>query len=1177
MAGTTKNSTLTIAFMNIRGQTGLNISKQIQIENFIKSYKVDILNCQEINISDETFSTCNLISSQYDIISNNAENKYGTCCLVSNNLVAENIKCDTNGREIAFNIGQITFCNVYLPSGNDPVMRNSRETYSAEIIPQVLINSKDLGCVGGDWNSIIDEKDATKNPSSKKSNSLKRLVKNFSWRDSFREIHPDSKQFSRYYDNSLHGEGATRLDRMYHYGQLRIIQAFYVGVAFSDHFSLIVKIKLPENMTKYSSPKYRPLFKSKPDIIDDELFQMRLKENVELWKNVRDQTSLKTLDWWELIVKPNIKKLLIERGREVSREKFGTLNMLLVRQAFLVKKVQEGMLHHLAQLRFVQGEIVRWHNQECEKVKMQARCEEIDSVENVRIYHHELHKRHIVRSSILKLETGEATYEGHSECANFLENQVGQLLSQPAALDPLAKQELLSEVQEVFTSKDNTMITKAPTLGEVKNSVSTSNLQAAPGTDGITSYFYKSCWNIIGQTLTDVVQAIHSGQPPTLSQRTSLMVFGCKPKKPKSTKPGDKRKISLLNSDFKITTGILNERLKKVATHTLSPCQLAVGDDRRIHHGINQARDAIQIAGVGREGVGILDNDYQSAFDLMVLRWVLDVLRAKGLAEEAIKHIENLYSENITVVVVNNVPGRKFKNNRWSIRQGDRPSCILFCYGIDPHLDWLDRRLSGIPIYRMPAAGPVMRGDSFPLTVSEIYRVAGYVDDVKPAITNMSEFSLVDHGSSVFEAASGCTLHRDPSSGKVKFLPLGRWRGTLCQEDIPVNYILLSDHLDMIGVVLKATHNQTRKANGDNLVSRVKNIIGAWKGGKFMELSLRSQSVNTYCLSKVWFKSASIDLRVMDSNQMLSSIKSWIYADLLIKPEELVLYRSRQQGGLGLMNVKYRAMAELIKSFLDTAINPKFKRNLFHHALYWWHIEDDRDIPDPGKPPYFSDDLFAAIKAAKSEGLRPSSMTVGMWYRFLMEEKVIQEKDENGFSFPIQMKAEKLSPNNNWEVIWPLIILPGLDSRTRSFLLKLLHNLLPTQERLHRVLPNKVLSPTCSLCPQATCGDQLHSLILCPFNNGVGLWLYRCIRQLFPDLESTQLISLNFETNHISEKAFPAIWMIAKTLLIIWASRTSNTVNTITITRASLEAEIMLLRKTRFRSHADGLKNLITL
>ena len=86
--------------------------------------------------------------------------------------------------------------------------------------------------------------------------------------------------------------------------------------------------------------------------------------------------------------------------------------------------------------------------------------------------------------------------------------------------------------------------------------------------------------------------------------------------KTKSTKPGDKRKLSLLNSDFKSVTGITNDRLKQVATHTLSPCQLAIGDDRRIHHGINQARDAIMAAGQGKEGVGILDNDYQAAFNL---------------------------------------------------------------------------------------------------------------------------------------------------------------------------------------------------------------------------------------------------------------------------------------------------------------------------------------------------------------------------------------------------------------------------------------------------------------------------------------------------------------------------------------------------------------------------------
>ena len=129
------SNNLTIAFMNIRGQTGLTDAKQLQIEHFIKSHGVDILNCQEINIVDDSFQNCNFIKSSYDIIPNNASNKYGTCCLVANNLVTENIKKDINGRIIAFDIENITFCNVYLPSGNDPEKRNSRENYVAETNP----------------------------------------------------------------------------------------------------------------------------------------------------------------------------------------------------------------------------------------------------------------------------------------------------------------------------------------------------------------------------------------------------------------------------------------------------------------------------------------------------------------------------------------------------------------------------------------------------------------------------------------------------------------------------------------------------------------------------------------------------------------------------------------------------------------------------------------------------------------------------------------------------------------------------------------------------------------------------------------------------------------------------------------------------------------------------------
>ena len=53
--------------------------------------------------------------------------------------------------------------------------------------------------------------------------------------------------------------------------------------------------------------------------------------------------------------------------------------------------------------------------------------------------------------------------------------------------------------------------------------------------------------------------------------------------------------LALLNADFKIISGIYNTRLKGLADHTLSKAQLAVGSDRRIHHGLNTVRDAIFI------------------------------------------------------------------------------------------------------------------------------------------------------------------------------------------------------------------------------------------------------------------------------------------------------------------------------------------------------------------------------------------------------------------------------------------------------------------------------------------------------------------------------------------------------------------------------------------------------
>ena len=81
--------------------------------------------------------------------------------------------------------------------------------------------------------------------------------------------------------------------------------------------------------------------------------------------------------------------------------------------------------------------------------------------------------------------------------------------------------------------------------------------------------------------------AIHEGDQLTVSQRSSLMVFCNKPKKPNLTLPGDKRRISLLNADMKLITGTEALHFMALSQHTLSPSQLVTGNDQQINHGIN--------------------------------------------------------------------------------------------------------------------------------------------------------------------------------------------------------------------------------------------------------------------------------------------------------------------------------------------------------------------------------------------------------------------------------------------------------------------------------------------------------------------------------------------------------------------------------------------------------------
>ena len=113
---------------------------------------------------------------------------------------------------------------------------------------------------------------------------------------------------------------------------------------------------------------------------------------------------------------------------------------------------------------------------------------------------------------------------------------------------------------------------------------------------------------------------------------------------------------------------------------------------------------------------------------------------------------------------------------------------------------------------------------------------------------------------------------------------------------------------------------------------------------------------------------------------------------MLEKPEDHVLYRPRSYGGLGLVHIESKSLALLIRSFLESAVNPTFRRNKYHEALFKWHIEHDRSIPNPGLPPYYPELVFIKIRQVKQEGLlNITTMPSAYWYKVLPEDSTTHQ------------------------------------------------------------------------------------------------------------------------------------------------------------------------------------------
>ena len=124
----------------------------------------------------------------------------------------------------------------------------------------------------------------------------------------------------------------------------------------------------------------------------------------------------------------------------------------------------------------------------------------------------------------------------------------------------------------------------------------------------------------------------------------------------------------------------------------------------------------------------------------------------------------------------------------------------------------------------------------------------------------------------------------------------------------------------------------------------------------------------------------------------------------------------------------------------------------------------------------------------------------------------------------------------------------------------MVHNLLPTQERLIRFRLASQEMGLCTLC-RLDVEDNVHAFFLCPNNNVAGLCVLGWIQVLVPNLSQEDAIKVDLGDSMTGDEEVAVLQVLAISLKYIWEARLSKKMVTVHQIRSEIEANITILRK----------------
>jgi exonuclease III len=306
------------------------------------------------------------------------------------------------------------------------------------------------------------------------------------------------------------------------------------------------------------------------------------------------------------------------------------------------------------------------------------------------------------------------------------------------------------------------------TVKEVAAALKAQKSGKAPGVDGIPAELYRLDRHTMTRLLARLFTAIgKTGIMPTGMSVGSISILhkdGCK------MEMGNYRPLQLLNTDYRLLSKVLTNRLRQCLATQISPEQNAYLPGRRIGDDITFLQLLPErLKQLGKAAV-IAFLDFRKAFDTVCRDFLLQVMEVMGAGTGFLNWTRLMFSDSTATAMVNGFISDPV-HFQAGVKQGDPLSSVLYLYVGQALLCWLKANDIGIDLKgRSDMAAEL--NPNYPQPAPELKATAmQYADDTKVFLPSLSP-ATVQHFIWVmdgFAAASGQRLN----TKKTSLLPVG--------------------------------------------------------------------------------------------------------------------------------------------------------------------------------------------------------------------------------------------------------------------------------------------------------------------------------------------------------------------------------------------------------------------